>query len=459
MSTVLADSSASGMQRPSYGFYGDDFTGATDTLAHLASAGWRALLFLRAPSEAQLRLAGPLDAVGVAGTARAMAPAEMRTELNGIGQCFARLGVRVMHYKVCSTFDSSPAIGNIGTAIATLREHFVNPLVAVIGGQPNLRRYCVFGNLFASAGSAAQVYRIDRHPVMSRHPVTPSQESDLRRVLESQGLAAVELVDYRWYQRAPGELADEVERCVRTRAGAVLFDVAQPDDLRRIGGILRARAQQEPLLVVGASSVALAITSEACGPRAAAASAARLEPASGPVFVLAGSLSPITARQIAGARSYQTLELDPAALCGAQSASYLSRMVHDIAAGLRGGRSVLAFTRRVDGDGAKPKAEAEKNQARLTDGAALARACAELLRQVLDAVPLKRAGVAGGDTSSFGVQALDAWGLSHAMTLAPGVAVCRLHSRRPHLDGMELMLKGGQMGDDDLFERLLAGTA
>ena len=37
---------------------------------------------------------------------------------------------------------------------------------------------------------------------------------------------------------------------------------------------------------------------------------------------------------------------------------------------------------------------------------------------------------------------------------AAGVALCRLHAKATWLDGMEVMLKGGQMGDDDLFETL-----
>jgi uncharacterized protein YgbK (DUF1537 family) len=40
---------------------------------------------------------------------------------------------------------------------------------------------------------------------------------------------------------------------------------------------------------------------------------------------------------------------------------------------------------------------------------------------------------------------------------APGVALCRLHATPSWLDGMELMLKGGQMGGDDLFETLRTG--
>ena len=36
--------------------------------------------------------------------------------------------------------------------------------------------------------------------------------------------------------------------------------------------------------------------------------------------------------------------------------------------------------------------------------------------------------------------------------------LCCLHSNAPSLDGIELMAKGGQMGDEDVFERLVHGT-
>jgi len=89
---------------------------------------------------------------------------------------------------------------------------------------------------------------------------------------------------------------------------------------------------------------------------------------------------------------------------------------------------------------------------------ALARVGGELLAGVLAAVPLSRVGIAGGDTSSHAVQALDAWGLSYGAPLAPGVALCRLHSAVPGLDGLEIALKGGQMGGEDFFERLVHGN-
>ncbi|KRD55620.1 hypothetical protein ASE52_05160 [Acidovorax sp. Root275] len=72
--------------------------------------------------------------------------------------------------------------------------------------------------------------------------------------------------------------------------------------------------------------------------------------------------------------------------------------------------------------------------------------------------PLRRIGIAGGDTSRHAAQALQLWGLSYITTICPGVTLSSAHSADPSRHGLELMLKGGQMGGTDLFERLL-GTA
>ena len=94
-------------------FYGDDFTGSTDALEVLAFAGLRCALFLKPPTPGQLdRLAG-YDAIGVAGDSRGMSPAEMDAALPAVFDALAALGAPIVHYKVCSTFDSSPAIGSM----------------------------------------------------------------------------------------------------------------------------------------------------------------------------------------------------------------------------------------------------------------------------------------------------------------------------------------------------------
>src|SRR6266516_4214048 len=90
-------------------YYGDDFTGSTDALEFLTCAGLRTRLFLTPPTAAQC--AG-LDAVGVAGLTRSLAPAAMEAELRPTFAALAALGAPHVHYKVCSTFDSSPTVGS-----------------------------------------------------------------------------------------------------------------------------------------------------------------------------------------------------------------------------------------------------------------------------------------------------------------------------------------------------------
>ena len=131
-----------------------------------------------------------------------------------------RYGAPVCQYKVCSTFDSSPEIGSIDAALRIGREVFESACVPVVVAAPHLGRYVLFGNLFAA--QSGTVYRIDRHPTMSRHPVTPMGESDLRLHLRAQGAGDVELVDILALTGTdPCAAADAI---LARNAGAVVFD-------------------------------------------------------------------------------------------------------------------------------------------------------------------------------------------------------------------------------------------
>ncbi|KQX94884.1 four-carbon acid sugar kinase family protein [Variovorax sp. Root473] len=437
---------------PAVVYYGDDFTGATDTLGTAARAGLRALLFLKTPDAARLGSVGPLDVLGIAGAARAMTPEQMQVELAPVAALFRALGARVLHYKTCSTFDSAPHIGSIGAAVRALHGAVEQPWTAIVGGQPNLGRYCLFGNLFAAAGAGGEVFRIDRHPTMSQHPVTPMHEADLRLHLAAQGLADVHSMPLTAASQGTEALEVALQRTLQppspaTTPDAVLFDVADAAQLATIGQVLWARAQRNTLLAVGPSSVVDALA-PALGSRTGESTQHAVTPAPGPVLVLAGSLSPITARQVAAARSFHILWLDASAMAQRDAAT-LERHARDIANELASGQNVLACTRPND---ALPVES-------IVDAQALARAGGELLARVLAMMPLRRVGIAGGDTSSHAVQALNAWGLSYVADIGAGTSLCRVHSEDATLDGLEIMLKGGQMGSDDVFERLVHGAA
>ncbi|MCW3154914.1 four-carbon acid sugar kinase family protein [Achromobacter spanius] len=477
--------SAGKIAAPRVCWYGDDFTGATDTLAEVARAGLRGLLFLGVPTPEQLRRAGPLDAIGIAGAARAMSPADMETELRAVGHFMAGTGARVLHYKCCSTFDSAPHVGSIGVAIRELRRYMPNPLVPIVGGQPSIGRYCSFAQLFARAGAAPEVYRIDRHPVMSQHPVTPMHEADLRLHLAAQGLDGIRSVPHIAYPRLrsaddAAEVDGWIDGMISASDGPVLFDLTDDDQLAVIGRLIWRAAESAPLLAVGPSSVQQALARAAVFERggevagrdgkgagrdaklaerdrkgagrdaavSASSSATPLPATTGPVLVMAGSLSPVTARQIAASTRYTHQPLQVQALL--DSPSYVAEQVRLAAHALTQGHNVLVHTDR-------PEQAVTSDQA-----ASTARATAQLAAAIITAsaqagARLARVGIAGGDTSSQATLALGLWGLAFRCVLAPGVTVSVARSDNPVVDGVELMLKGGQMGGDDLFDRLVAG--
>ncbi|MBW7461033.1 four-carbon acid sugar kinase family protein, partial [Paenibacillus sepulcri] len=175
-------------------YYGDDFTGSTDVLEALFRAGLRAVLFLDTPSPEELeeRFA-EVDCFGIAGIGRSLPPEAMERELRPIFEVLRSAGAVVVHYKICSTFDSSPGIGSIGRVAEVGRSVFGGRYIPLIAGVPYLRRFTVFGHHFAAGGM--DIYRLDRHPTMSRHPATPMEESDLLLHLQKQTDMPTALMD------------------------------------------------------------------------------------------------------------------------------------------------------------------------------------------------------------------------------------------------------------------------
>ncbi len=414
---------------PDYAWYGDDFTGATDTLAAISCRGQRAFLFLCVPSAEHLAAAGPLDAIGIAGGARTMSPEEMRERLPAVGRFFRDQGVRLLHYKCCSTFDSAPDVGNIAVALDTLRRFVERPVVPIVGGQPSLGRYCSFSTLFAAAGD--RVHRIDRHPTMSRHPATPMLEADLRRHFETLGLPGVGFVH--WPSCHADALGQAWRQAVSGNPPAVLLDVLDEDHLGAIGSLLRQEAESGTVLAVGASSVA-----EAWFARSSLHETDGAALVDGPVFAFVGSLSPVTRRQVAASQSYRIIEAAAEDVSGGDGRR--AAIVEQAVAALAEGDNVMVTTAPLEGPAPHSVARG------------LADSSAALIDGIVRGSGVRRIAIAGGDTSTSAVTTLGFWGLAYHGLASRGATVCRGRHDNPQRDGMLLLLKGGQMGDDLVFE-------
>ncbi len=168
------------------GFYGDDFSGTTAAAETLTQSGVPTVIFTNPPSPSYLKRRFPsVRALGISGTARTLPADVIKEALTPVFRVMESYRAPIYLYKVCSTFDSSARVGNIGRAIELGLEIFAPEFVPVLAAAPRLGRYTVFGNHFAAVG-AGEIYRLDRHPSMSRHPVTPMQEADLCRHLAQQ---------------------------------------------------------------------------------------------------------------------------------------------------------------------------------------------------------------------------------------------------------------------------------
>ena len=412
------------MSEPAVGFYGDDVTGSVDALLQFTRRGWRGRLFTSLPSPSALAdAADDGDVVGSAGIARSLGPAALEAEVRPALGALAALRPAVLQYKACSTVDSSPEVGSLGRVLEIGRDLTGARPVPLLFAQPDFGRYTVFGHHFAADNGV--VYRLDRQPPMSRHPSTPMSESDIARHLGAQTALALTGIPLTSYTDA-ADLARRIEACV---ADAVVLDALDAHHLRLIGEAIGGRAPTA--FVVGSGGLSAAIADAAPRRPAPAAVAA----ATGPVLVVSGSRSPRTRRQTAVAADagwfVAPLPRDDREAAPARDA-------------LRAGRSVvLASDLGPDDDGA-------------LDG--LTRRAARIVRTAVAAGETRRVIVCGGDSSSRVVRLLGIRALSIAANPWGNVALLHAHADGP-LDGAELLLKGGQVGDDDLFERVRTGGA
>ncbi len=452
---------------PALAFYGDDFTGSTDALEVLTSHQLDSVLFLRLPTSDEIKLARErFAAIGIAGVSRARDVEWMDAHLPAIYAALAQTGAAVCHYKVCSTFDSSPTIGNIGHALMLGRTAFGMDVAApVIVGAPRLRRYTAFGHLFAAAG--AQTLRIDRHPTMSVHPVTPMSESDLRVHLSRQAPLRIGLVDIAAQQGSDyGALLNE-------QLGdndAMLFDVLDNTSQARAGAMLwemaSRRSSKGALFCVGSSGVEYALAAHWASLWPERVGACTLSaPAVDNVVAISGSCSPVTADQIACASTdgFAAIAADAVALIVEETrAVELDRLRRAAGDALARGASPLIYSARGPADPAISRLNAfiNGNGLDLTQSlSALGCALGQLLRELVDTHRIHRVVVAGGDTSGEVVQALDVHALQMKATLFPGAPLCAGYTALNAPPSIEIALKGGQMGKADYFQSVCRGKA
>ncbi|MCU1263453.1 MAG: type effector Hrp-dependent outer protein [Bryobacterales bacterium] len=417
-----------------FSFYGDDFTGSTDALEALASNGIPSVLFLDPPDENLLARFAHCRAIGIAGESRSRGPAWMDEHLPSIFSSLQNYGAPLCQYKVCSTFDSSPEFGSIGRALEIGQNIFGSPWVPIAVAAPHLKRYVLFGNLFAAACGA--VHRIDRHPTMGIHPVTPMHEPDLRLHLARQTNRRIALHDILALE--PGSADARLDALLSDKPDAILFDGLLEGSLREVGRLIWTRGAS---FCVGSSGLTHALILHW---RHAGLIPPDFHPASGNpaerLIVVSGSCSPVTEAQIRWAmrHGFTGLRVDGTGDVASVLAAALGELQH--------GRNIILYSALGPADcTGTPRGEE------------LGSWLGSLLLDLVRRSGVRRVAIAGGDTSTHAVRQLGMKALTFAGMLSPGSPLCRGYSSDRTVDGLELVLKGGQVGPDNFFEIVQKG--
>ncbi|HET6738065.1 MAG TPA: four-carbon acid sugar kinase family protein [Kribbella sp.] len=396
------------------GFYGDDFTGSVDALLQFRRAGLSGVL-VTAPHLAVDQ--DGTDVVGIAGTARSLPTDQMAAEVLPALQRLCELDARIIQYKACSTADSAPHTGSIGRVLELAVDLFPGLPVPIVFAQPDAGRYTLFSHHFARDDGT--VYRLDRQPTMSQHPVTPVTESDLRLHFGAQTELELGAVHWPAYGDLPGLLTDQ------TVAG-VVCDAANDQDLDLLATAILTGAGQR--FVIGSGGISGALGRQAPVAHRLPPLTTTIAPAAGQTLVLNGSRSQLTRRQLDAAAAAGWLVLDLFAT--------------DTPERVRTATGPGVVVDSVVGGRKVPSATIEEALAAIGDSC-------------LRSDPRLRLVLSGGDTSGNVLRRLGVDQLRIAARPWGNVALC--HASGAALPQVEIVLKGGQMGHVSLFDDIRTG--
>jgi 3-dehydrotetronate 4-kinase len=413
--------------KPVLGCIADDFTGATDLANNLVRAGMRVILTVDVPQ-------GPegiqADAIVVALKSRTI-PAAAAVE-SSLRACrwLRQQGTEQIYFKVCSTFDSTPA-GNIGPVIEALMDELHCDFTVATPAFPENGRTVVHGHLFIGDTLLSETG-------MRHHPLTPMSDANLVRVLAAQlnpqRQRKTGLIDYRVVARSAEAIRGRMQELQREGVAIAIVDALNDEDLLRLGEAVKGAA----LLTAGSGLGGALPRNWGFSPQTRPS----LPPAKGRKAILAGSCSTATNAQV----NLFIHEGGPAHCLRPEQLE--ADFALEIAAALtwaeecwRGeaDEPVLVYS-------TAPAEKVNPAHAQIVE-----RAMAELAR----AFTQHGVGilvVAGGETAGVCVQALAIEQMQIGPQIDPGVPWC-------YADGLHLALKSGNFGSADFFSKAFAFVA
>jgi len=174
--------------------------------------------------------------------------------------------------------------------------------------------------------------------------------------------------------------------------------------------------------------------------------------------VVSGSVSDVTRAQIAWARDngFTCIQFHVTAACdpGGQALEDEIERCYQLALiALESGTDPLLYTAEGLDDPAVAAFKRQLESSGLNTQAVnqqVGEALGKLLVKLIDATGLRRVVISGGDTSGHATRCLGIFALTALAPTIPGAPIFKAHANN-NRDGLEVALKGGQMGTTDYF--------
>lgn len=426
----------------------------------LASDGYRTLLFLEPPSFETLNKFKGIQCIGIAGMSRAMNSQKMEQELHPIFNFLFQLPTNIIHYKTCSTFDSSPEVGSIGRAIELAQIYISEKQsIPLFVAAPKLGRYTVFGQHYARVNNS--VYRLDRHPTMSKHPVTPMREADLSIHLKKQ-LSIPQKIDLMNVL----ELNDTFQNIKKnyeskkTNNDIVLFDSLENKHEQRVGKLIWERNNiAHPEFVVGSSGVEYALKTIWEEEGIVKEKKQNIDPvnSSEQILVVSGSGSPITKQQIENAieNGFKCMHITPEQIANAKHIP--GELFNEILESYNQGESIILYTTLGPDDSSiiETRRLLKNKQIDENDYSEwIGNLLGKWTKKIIQSTQVDRIVIAGGDTSGFVTKNLGIFALEMLLPISPGAPLCKGYVSEDENEYIEIALKGGQLGGYNYFSEV-----
>ena len=308
-----------------------------------------------------------------------------------------------------------------------------------------------------------ECYRVDRHPTLGTHPVTPMTEADIRVLLAFQTDRLIKLFDVNLLQSSSPE--QSLQTILRTKPSGLLFDTIADWHMALIGSLIEGLGENQwPLFTIGSTAIERALVAS-WKSDTEEKPAAPLKSVDQLLVLTDSTIDAVQNKnQHALTSGFTEIPILPENLIDDQTfPAARNQIVEQTLTALSSGQSVLLPMRT----GAhQPPSTSKETMVRrlgfstldlqLRQGRTLGPKLGNILEKILQQNPLPRIVIAGTETQRPIAVALGLSALRSTATPTSGVSVCTVASPEKYR-GLEIVFTDGTHGGISLWTNLLRG--